>query len=128
MDYFVKHYNNRPWGESVIIITDDGCGTATVTFPVDEPETGLISDMSVHNATRQHGLGNCLLTECEYEIKQRGFKKAQLFAEMDSIAYNWYTRHGYIQSNEIQTFPQFGDDNIYVKLEKNLNQFVEKTD
>ena len=119
MEYFVKHYNDWPWGESVIIITNDGIGTATVTCMKDDPDVALISDMSVHHSTRKLGIGNLLLNECEHEIKKKGLKKAKLMAEYKSMPYDWYKRHGYEETGEMQMFPQ-SMESMFVTMEKTL--------
>lgn len=116
----IRYYNKWPWGNSVILITNDGLGTATVTFPKDTPDIGLISDMSVHVTNRLNGYGNRLLETCEEEIKRHGITKAALMAKVDTTPYYWYLRHGYELCNELEFFPQFDDDAILVKLAKDL--------
>ena len=118
---FIRHYNKWPWGNNVIIITNDGCGTATVTFAKGQPsDVGLISDMSVHITHRCEGYGNRLLKECEDEIKRHGLTTAKLYAKLHSVAYHWYKRHGYVEIPEITIFPQCDDDTMCVTMSKAL--------
>jgi len=103
----IKHRNNWSWGDSVICITSNGYGTATVgvsneyeldeaTDKLVEVREAVITSMSVHPKRRMRGYGNKLLVECEKEAKSMGFDRVYLYATPDTVAYEWYRRHGYL--------------------------------
>ena len=127
----IKHYNKWYWGPSVISITDDGLGTATCSVISEyeykegdafrKVERCVISSISVHESARRKGYGNVLLTECEKEAEKMGFDKVYLWAELDSVAYNWYLRHGYVVSNKMSLIPTDDDTEAVIQLEKSIN-------
>ena len=107
----IKHRNKWNWGSSVVCVTNDGYGIATVSF-VNEYEfdedtqkfmptkEAVISGISVYNKVRKQGYGNMLLAECEKEAAKKGFDKVYLYSDPGSFAFDWYERHGYETTSE----------------------------
>lgn len=128
----VHHKNKWNWGESIICITNDGCGTATLSFtsePIYDGESdkvqyikqATISGVSVYTTERQKGYGNFLLEDCENLAKEAGYKEVYLWSELNSDPYKWYKRHGYIDTNELSYIPsEDNTSNPVVKLMKVL--------
>lgn len=93
----VIHHNYWYWGQSYIIIIDNGNGVVNMQIDNDDPERGCISGLSVANGERNKGLGNILLSECEDLAKKLGLKEVYLTAEKESFTFDWYKRCGYIK-------------------------------
>lgn len=98
----IHHRNEWNWGKSVTCVTNDGYGISTVSFYKDDDTVlqAVISGVSVHNTHRRLGYGDILLNECEKEAKNNGFTEVSLWCVPNSMAYNWYKRKGYIETNE----------------------------
>lgn len=93
----VIHHNYWYWGESHIIVIDNGNGIVNMQIDNDNPKRGYISGLSVVNNVRNNGLGNILLCECEKLAIELELSEVCLYAEKDSFTFDWYKRHGYIK-------------------------------
>ena len=93
----IKHRNNWPFGDSTIIVLDNGYGVVKVTHENDSIDECTIIGLSVHKDKRGQGLGNRLLTEAENEAKEHyGVKTICLYCDIENdFVFSWYTRHGY---------------------------------
>lgn len=130
----IHHRNEWNWGKSIICVTDDGRGVATVSFVTDyefdeavekfnKVDQAIISGMSVHILCRRQGYGNLLLDECENEAAKHGYTEVYLWADPKSIAHEWYLRHGYEDMPELNIIPT-GDNleksEALVRMKKNI--------
>lgn len=126
----IEHANTWYWGKSYINITDDGCGTATLSISTEYDyseendklegvEEACISGMSVFGPARHKGIGNRLLKVCENKAKALGFDKVYLWADPKSMAYEWYKRHGY-EECPVMCFTPSETNTMIVKMEKSL--------
>ena len=115
---FVKHKNKWTWGESTIIIKNDGTGTITVQFFNDETDLAYITGLSVYSGARNKGLGKALLYEAEKIAKEReGIKRIKICCDKSTFVYNWYVREGYEDTGIIL----FGYGDTVVELIKNID-------
>ena len=92
---FIKHENTWCWGQSTIIITNDGCGTVTVQFE-DDADFAIICGLSVYKEKRNKGYGTQLLKEAEAEAAKHKRKYIYLGTDENTWVYNWYIRQGYV--------------------------------
>ncbi len=97
---FVHHSNNWLWGRSVIIVSRDGYGVVTVSYPNDEEDAAYIHGLSVFELKRELGYGNALLTEAEDSVLLNvNVKHIFISAEHEWIV-EWYKRRGYVFDHE----------------------------
>ncbi len=100
----VIHHNYWHWGESYIIILNNGLGTATLQISDSNHKCGVISSLSVVKNVRKHGIGNQLLHECETLAFELGLEELCLYAEKNTFTREWYERHGYKKDNYRNTY------------------------
>ena len=91
----LKHKNTWVWGKSTIIVLNNGVGIVTVSFENDNPSEATITGLSVHENSRNKGLGTELIKLAEQEAKENGVKRLVLFSDEKSFTYEWYQRLGY---------------------------------
>ena len=104
----------------VINITDDGCGTATVEVYDDCPTVAHIHTISVQKQKRGLGYGNKLLKVCEdYAKKRKKVTTIELWADSNSMAYDWYKRHGYVPTGD---FRVLDFDTFVIQLSKKIDK------
>ena len=125
----IHHRNVWCWGKSVICITDDGCGTATMSITTEHEyseeedklipiKEAVISGISVYYKRRRQGYGDLLLRECENEAAKQGFNTVYLWADPGTPAFEWYKRRGYIECPEMMMVPTDTEATSLVKLKK----------
>ena len=115
----VKHRNKWPFGNSTIIVLDNGYGIVKVSYETAYPDECTIIGLTVHESKRQQGLGNKLLQEAEKEAKEYyKINKVCLYTDKTNFTYDWYKRHGY--NEEKDRFELILDYPNMIKLYKEL--------
>ena len=125
----IHHRNDWCWGKSVICITDDGYGTATMSITTEHEyseeedklipiKQAVISGISVYYRHRRQGYGDLLLRECEDEAAKAGFDTVYLWSDPNTPAFEWYKRRGYVECPEMMMVPDIESSTSLVKLKK----------
>lgn len=134
----IHHRNVWSWGKSIICITNNGYGTATLSITKElEPDgddckfvdQAIISGISVYYKYRRQGYGDLLLRECEDEAIRQGFDTVYLWAESNSPAMEWYERRGYVKCPELCIIPtdaETSESGSLIRMKKEFPKIEEK--
>ena len=91
----IIHKNKYPWGDSVSIITENGCAKVEMTFENVNPGVCYLSGLSVIPEKRLHGLGTFLIKECEKYCKLHNIFRIDLHLVQDPGVLKFYYKLGY---------------------------------
>ena len=89
-----KYISEWPWGMSVTLIHEDGCGMIEFTKRKDA-SYAYISNLKVHPSVQKQGRGTELIRMAENEISAIGLKFALLQVLPGSWMEEWDRRLGY---------------------------------
>ena len=89
-----KYISEWPWGMSVTLIYEDGCGMIEFTKRKDD-SYAYISNLKVHPSVQKRGRGAELIRLAEEEISAIGLKFALLQVLPGTWMEEWYRRLGY---------------------------------
>ena len=119
MNKIIKHRNKWPFGESTIIVLENGYALVKVSYETEYPDECTIIGLTVHESRRKEGLGNKLLEEAEKEAKEYyNINKICLYTDCNSFTTDWYKRHGYhLDKDQIEINLDYPD---IIKLCKEL--------
>lgn len=100
---YVYHRNKPPYGDTTTIITEDASAYVMITrFNSTAKDTAVIHDLVVLKERRGEGLGSALLEEAVAEAGRIGATKVRLSTEPDSWLEEWYMRHGFQETGEVE--------------------------
>lgn len=89
-----KYISEWPWGMSVTLIHEDGCGMIEFTKRKD-CSYAYISNLKVHPSVQKQGRGTELIQMAEKEISAIGLRIALLQVLPGTWTEEWYRRLGY---------------------------------
>lgn len=99
---YVYHRNKPPYGDTTTIITEDASAYVMITVFNGKKDTAVIHDLVVLKDSRGEGLGSAMLEEAVAEAERIGVAKVRLSAEPDSWLEEWYKRHGFQETGEVE--------------------------
>lgn len=108
-DNLILHTNKWYWGESVIIVRNDGFGLVTVQFDSSRPDLAFITGLSVFENERRKGIGKELICSCFELIDSKKKTKIELTVEKNiKWLYDWYISLGFkrIRTNKSEYLMQ----------------------
>lgn len=89
VDYIVE----KNWGDKILVITRNSF--VTLSWEDDAKKHAFISGLYVAEKNRQKGIATILMTTMENMAKELGSSDVSLFADKNTIWYEWYKRRGY---------------------------------
>ena len=99
---YVYHRNKPPYGDTTTIITEDASAYVMITQFNATKDTAVIHDLVVLKDRRGEGLGSAMLEEAVAEAGRIGAKVVRLSAEPSSWLEEWYKRHGFQETGEVE--------------------------
>lgn len=112
---YVYHKNRAPYGDTTTIITEDASAYVMVTIFIGRENVAVIHDLVVLKERRGEGLGRSMLDEAVNQAKAMGAEVARLSVERGSWLEEWYKRHGFCETGEVEDLGL-----IFNVLEKSL--------
>lgn len=98
----VYHRNKAPYGDITALLTEDASAYVMITIFNEDKGMAVIHDLVVHKDRRGEGLGRLLLEEAVAEAKRMGADAVRLSAEPGSWAEEWYKRHGFQKTGQVE--------------------------
>lgn len=98
--HYVMHHDKWNWGETVRLVTTDGCGLAWMSFGNGSPGVCYISGLSVVEEMRRQGIATNLMRECENYCRQRGIFRIDLNSRLEGWLIDFYKGLGFTQLYE----------------------------
>lgn len=99
---YVYHRNNPPYGDTTTIITEDASAYVMITQFKTTKDTAVLHDLVVLKDRRGEGLGSAILEEAVAEAKRMGASAVRLSAEPKSWLEEWYKRHGFQETGQVE--------------------------
>lgn len=109
--HYVVHQDVWNWGETVKLVTPDGCGLISMSFSNGSPGVCYISGLSVVPEMRRQGIATNLMRACENYCKQRGIFRIDLNSRKEGWLIDFYGSLGYAQ-----LFEEDGEMKMYKML------------
>ena len=103
---YVYHRNKPPYGDTTTIITEDASAYVMITQFNATADTAVLHDLVVLKDRRGQGLGSALLEEAVAEAGRIGVRRVRLSVEPDSWLEEWYKRHGFQETGQVEDLGQ----------------------
>lgn len=95
MTNFVIHKNRWPWGDSYMIVSNDGYGVCHIGIEDNDPDVAYFSSISVHPVARNKGYATRLIRKAIEIAKNEGVREIEFDAVNEKWLIEWYMRLGF---------------------------------
>jgi GNAT superfamily N-acetyltransferase len=98
MKKFIVHHRIEEFGESLMIMEENGKGYVRLYYYNDDIHSTYIEGLSVDVEFRRMGIATAIINVCERVSLENGADKMYLFVKPNTWVYDWYKRIGYVET------------------------------